>query len=844
MNTISHRKGDVLFKTGVFMVLTSLLIFCLPFLAHMEADNAMGLFMVNYGCTVIYFVALLSSGRLRKGNDGLTPLFLFLILFMISAFSLNREMNVFESSVTWTSLLLIVIALNMTLMAIRDSLPVKVLAGMLLLTGLGFALLLYYTFFLFPLYVLAGIGFFVLGMSLHVFAPLLWVIFTLKLVRQIEQGFRKAWWYFGGGVALAFLVALVFILRWGMITTEMNRTYRKATIEQAQGLPAWMELAGQMPKSSLAEKIMKADLVYSSFNESSSFFDWRIPSRNFEEPLQHDPLVMMATLFAGRPNIPEEERIKILQVLFNARHQAEERYWSGNHLQTDLVSTRVDLWPQYGLSYTEKEITLTNYEMVRGNWKNKEEALYTFLLPEGAVVTSLSLWINGKEEKGILTSTGKADTAYRTIVGVEQRDPSIAYWKEGNRVLVRIFPVLSGESRRFKLGITSPLTRNNGKMEYQQISFKGPDYSRAKENVVMLIDRIPEEFELTHSTDFKSTRDKSRIYTGWEADYNTDWSCSFKEYPLDATGFHFGDYSYSLQSYTPEIHPNAYANTAVYLDVNASWTKNEYQELLTLFQGKSVYVYLDEMMKLDESNSDKVFEKIASRNFTIFPFNKIKHPESSLLVSKSPADGPELEELSATGFYHDLMNTPQMKSLRVWHLGNHPSPYLKTLKEYRYFNYAAGSLEQLKQHFLKNSFPETIESDDEVVLQNMGMKIKRQRDSAEGKAPDHLMRLFAYNHILAEKGRQLEKDKSLLGELVKQAQEAYVVSPVSSLIVLETKEDYERFGIKDTENSLKNAGAASKGAVPEPAEWAIILLVGIFLAGLWFSNRRVYTGEI
>ena len=51
-----------------------------------------------------------------------------------------------------------------------------------------------------------------------------------------------------------------------------------------------------------------------------------------------------------------------------------------------------------------------------------------------------------------------------------------------------------------------------------------------------------------------------------------------------------------------------------------------------------------------------------------------------------------------------------------------------------------------------------------------------------------------------------------------------MVSPVSSLVVLETQADYDRFDIVDSKNSLKNASMKGNGAVPEPGEWAIIIL--------------------
>jgi hypothetical protein len=42
--------------------------------------------------------------------------------------------------------------------------------------------------------------------------------------------------------------------------------------------------------------------------------------------------------------------------------------------------------------------------------------------------------------------------------------------------------------------------------------------------------------------------------------------------------------------------------------------------------------------------------------------------------------------------------------------------------------------------------------------------------------------------------------------------------------VLETQQDYQRFGIDENKNSLKNASMKSSGAVPEPQEWMLIIL--------------------
>jgi len=74
--------------------------------------------------------------------------------------------------------------------------------------------------------------------------------------------------------------------------------------------------------------------------------------------------------------------------------------------------------------------------------------------------------------------------------------------------------------------------------------------------------------------------------------------------------------------------------------------------------------------------------------------------------------------------------------------------------------------------------------------------------------------------------------------LVAEAQKAYVVSPVSSLVVLESQIDYDRFDIKDVDKSLKNASMKSNGAVPEPHEWALIIIVVGVLVYLKFGVKK------
>lgn len=135
----------------------------------------------------------------------------------------------------------------------------------------------------------------------------------------------------------------------------------------------------------------------------------------------------------------------------------------------------------------------------------------------------------------------------------------------------------------------------------------------------------------------------------------------------------------------------------------------------------------------------------------------------------------------------------------------------------------------LQQLLTTKQFPAAVGNDEQVVVEPAGIMIRSVPGTDVSNAPDHLMRLFAYNHIMQQMGPKLLTKGEEGDSLVNEAKEAYVVTPLSSLIVLETQTDYNRFNIKDSENSLKNASLHSQGAVPEPHEWALIILVMLVL---------------
>ncbi|HEY0040423.1 MAG TPA: XrtN system VIT domain-containing protein, partial [Flavisolibacter sp.] len=249
-----------------------------------------------------------------------------------------------------------------------------------------------------------------------------------------------------------------------------------------------------------------------------------------------------------------------------------------------------------------------------------------------------------------------------------------------------------------------------------------------------------------------------------------------------------------------------------------------------LVENKRLWVYDGEMQQVNNEDKQALFASLQKQSFSLFPFHLVAKPEQSIVIGKSGSYSPTISDLEESPFLKSLQEKMKhAQRIRLFHLGADVSPYIRSLKERRYFDFEIGEAPLLEYLLLHNVFVQDVETDNEIIVHSADVVITKQPGEIASTAPDHLMRLFAYNHILQQLGK---KDSLAIDNtaLVKEAQEAYVVSPVSSLVVLETQADYDRFDITDSENSLKNASLKNNGAVPEPGEWTIIILVGaIFL---------------
>lgn len=802
---------DTVIKAGLVFILISAALFFITdlFLFDLNDGTAFGIFCGNYLLSVIYFFLVIT-----KKPKPLTYWALLFILWFISAFALNRCMNVFDNSVPWLCAVICISCIAVMLALFMEHLNNAIKHVVMFFLGTAFVLFVYYSVYLTSMYIIGLLAAIAIGISLHVFAPAALAITTFIIIKRCigqSRGLKVA---LAGGVLVPVIACSLFIWQWSSINRQVNLTINHNSLSEGK-LPSWVVISQNIPKNAIAERIVKANLVYKTANLQDNWFWGGIRSASFDEPLKHDPLVVMASLLCGQTNLAEHERIKILEAMYDARHKAQERLWSGDKLKTASVVTNVKIFPEYRLAYTEKTLFVKNAgtDII---W-NQKEAIYTFHMPEGSVISSLSLWIDGKEAKSRLTTKARADSAYKTVVGIEMHDPSVIHWQEGNTVSARIFPCTATENRKFRIGITSPLRKQGDQLIYESIYFDGPPSNEATETIQVAFSKKPALFNLPGFDELSEG-----VFTA-DRKYEPDEAISFMAPPLANEPFTFAGSGYKLMDY--KVRYAGFNPEVVYLDLNSSWTGNEFDKIWESIKTKKVYYYDGELKKLSSENKADVFKRAVKLNFSLFPVNEIKDPQTSLLITKCPGAAPNLNDLDDSEFQKRLTTyLSAAKPIRLFNIGTNLTPYLKALKEMRVFTSETGELKQLLVNLHKNQFLLSQEDEKHVVLDQSGLIIEQTTYTANSKAPDHLLRLFAYNDILKKVGPHYFDKTYVRPDIIKEAEQAYIASPVSSLIVLETQQDYQRFGIDENKDGLKNASMKSSGAVPEPGEWLLVLI--------------------
>lgn len=827
---MKHKSNNLEYYTqkpgvGISLIVTlfsSLFLIGALFSKESEYNSYQGIAFLSLICEFIYGVGV--SFILLRNKETYIHLAPFLILnWLIGCFSLNVFIPVFHDLSTWVYFVTAAFCLsNFYIYSNSDESRSTSIA--FFINGLSFLLIIYFAIYLIPIMPFSFLGIIALGLGFYGLVPaIVIIIHTITILRYTNRD-KNYVVSFSGGILVVLISLAVFTAGLNIESRKINQFGRINSFDQNNELPYYISISQNLKPNFFNEILLKKDLVYIPIHD---IFDFRtfdsFGSKQFNERKIHNPFISIAYLFCKDLNLDNDDKINILKSNFDKRLETEEQLWSGKDLFTKSIKEDVKIYPETRLAYTE--ITM-NIACEKDSWRNSE-AIYSFQLPEGSVATSLSLWVNGTERKGVLTTKEKAKAAYNQIVGVESRDPSLMQWKEGNKVVVRVFPINYKTPRTFKCGFTTPLKVEDNQMKYQSLSIKGPNISNAE---------TTSRIQTVGNTKIKTSKD-FELNKGYYINQSKgldDWEAHI---PLTkvSNSFAWKNKIYEVKDIQKATIP--FKPSEIILDLNSSWTTKQIESFVELNKTNLFVIVNGKKKEINKDNFKAIELEFEDLHYSLLPLYEISR--NSLIITKCGTFSANFEELEDSNYLKKIRTETKDRNLKVINISPDINPFWQTVKEQKYVDFFQTSLKNSLDLIHKKQFVlfKTDTNTVNIPPANISITESPQTSAIKTNGPNHIYRMYAFGKVLEEQVK-IQNDSLVQNQYVDLAKDANIVTPISSLIVLETDEDYKNNGIEKNVDTLGNASINNDGAVPEPHEWLLIILGSTILFFYYKKHKK------
>lgn len=762
------------YKEGMVFVIISFVAYLTSHFLHDYEPSLIGrtdsffdisgiLFYFNFLTAIIYFIRIWKLRLWANMN-------ILLVLLHISCWSVNiKFFKFFSQPVGWLNCLLVAYCINLIAIPLIAYMPRGLRTLMCLILGSSLSLFIYFALYLSNSYVDGLWGLLLFGIGIHVFTPAFLVIHTVKKMYLLSQQDKYYKYSIVTGIFTPIMFIFIYLLNWGMLHIEINTKLQRNSQSGNSSLPNWIYIAQNLPTNFTLEPYLKSGVVY-----PYSYIDYTGYSHISDRHL-HEPLVVIADHFLPESNLDSKDKEKVLDAIYIAQHKSQERPWTGENIETNNITNNITIWPEQRIAFTEKTIAIKNKGRTNSDFSS-DEAIYTFHIPEGGVISSFTLWIDGKESKGIIITDEEADTSENIIDSNDKYIQPIVTWQGGNTVSVKISPGKDWNYSKFKLGITAPLTYRNGRLKYQNISFEGPNYQYAQE--IRQIQWVKEPNNLNLGKDYKKMAAGKYLKEGYQ---ESDWAIEFVAPKLQNEAVVFNGFRYTLEDYHQIRKPINCKR--IYLDLNNSWSTSELEKVLDLSKNKKVYIFNNGMKAITKADISKdICKDLLNMQFSLFPFHLIAEPSNAMVISKSKWYSPTLNQLIGSEFGNNLSNNlNKMPKCNFYNLGTELTTYLRTLKEYRAFEYESGDMQLLEKLLKEQVFSKSIEDSNHLVIDIAHLALSRTPDTTKPSGNENIMRLFVYNHIISQLTPTQSPKTTENDHMLNEAIRANVVSPISSL---------------------------------------------------------------
>ena len=488
------------------------------------------------------------------------------------------------------------------------------------------------------------------------------------------------------------------------------------------------------------------------------------------------------------------------------------------------------------LAYGEWTIEFKNLQ------SNAQEARCQMLLPPRGVVSRLTLWIDGEEREAAFGAKAQVKAAYREVVQVQRRDPVMVNMIGPDLVMVQCFPVPPAGVMKIRLGIIAPLGPEAAGLVMPRIISRNFVAPRELAHAIWV--QSPSAFV---TPDGQRAESSSGPAT-WQGSAGHESLASFS---IQLPG---------LKEPPPVVwteDPFASPETRFLVREPGSAPQNEAAGLILVVDTSACMEPHREQIAAALDQAPPRLRTVVLTEETKAGFRELPAKDAAGHLRASRFMGG-MDGAPALHHACEIAARREEKTIVLWLHGAQPLAFASTtplldqflersprVPEIRSVQLVAGRdvlLEHLYQqaNVTASRFDLSRSATAAGSLWSLaGAHQPAGCYSHQASAPDatatrvwsHLARYAAFEKVLADfKGSHRSEN-----DLAAHAARYQIVTPVSSAVVLETKQQYDRAGLKPVDPST----TPGIPAVPEPgSSW----LVMIALALATFARRRRTAG--
>ena len=327
-----------------------------------------------------------------------------------------------------------------------DPSPWLVVAG-----GVGITVSSAYVLLFLPILPFAFLGIIVVGLGLLPFAPVFAAVVSAKLTARLSEVWPNSWrlGISGAGLGLLALIA---------VDVPATATYLALGWSSED---AAAERRAVRTMRAFGDRDMLLRLCYGDDGRATGLVSvlvsvWRdgLSNRWTTDTAGARELYFRATgePFNARP-MPRSLREGGRRSFFAFDGDQGGTVVGGRAEGVSLAQSRIDgsVSPADNVAYLEWTAEFENAS------SQQREARLTLAMPEGAVASRATLWVNGEPREASVAARGAARAAYESVVRA-RRDPLLVTTDGADRLLVQAFPIQPGSSLRLRIGMSAPLT--------------------------------------------------------------------------------------------------------------------------------------------------------------------------------------------------------------------------------------------------------------------------------------------------------------------------------------------------------------------------------------------------